>query len=99
MRPNAFCETASASSSEAASIIDAAAKNRQTLKSSYSGNGFAAQQTVPNVQGTGPMFHTGLPSQKERRLLIAKQSAARARAEVVGSGTAAEAATSGATMP
>ncbi len=35
-------------------------------------------------------------NQKARRLLIAKQSAARARVQVVGSGTAAEAAVSGA---
>jgi len=37
--------------------------------------------------------HGYLPSQKDRRLLIAKQSAARASAEVVGSGTALAAAT------
>jgi len=34
------------------------------------------QQAAPNVQGTGPEFHTGPPAQKARRLLIAKQSAA-----------------------
>jgi len=40
-----------------------------------------------------------LPSQKERRLLIAKQSAVRASAVAVGSGTAAEVAESRATKP
>ena len=53
-------------------------------------------------QGTEPTQHPAtaiLPSQKARRLLIAKQSAARARAQVVGSGTAAKLAESVATVP
>ena len=53
----------------------------------------------PRCPGYRAGFHTGPPSQKERRVLIAKQSAARASAELVGSGTAAELAASGATVP
>ncbi len=67
--------------------------NPRRFQNDGGGHRIPASQSVtsrsrqaPNVQGTGPMFHTGLPSQKERRLLITKQSPARARAEVVGSG-------------
>ncbi len=40
----------------------------------------------PQCPEYGAEFHTGPPSQKARRLLIAKQSAARARVPVVDSG-------------
>jgi len=45
-----------------------------------------SQRTICHRADSAP-GHTGLAAQKARRLLIAKQSAARARAEVVGSGT------------
>ena len=61
-----------------------------------------AQTRPKRTIGAEPTQHPAtatLPSQKARRLLIAKQSAARARVQVVGSGTAAEFAESAATMP